>query len=142
MRVPCLRRAVAEAKTAWRAGHRRAYRPWVPEPEMWLQFDWGAGPVIAVWHMITNDVDYTDLGPAYFLTRTDPDRQARRLIGQLHQLGHHVDLHPVFVQADPRCPQAALGKAWTDHDRCCTDAKGAASENWRRPLTPCGAEGI
>lgn len=41
------RRAVADAKTLWRAGHRRAYRPWVPEPGMWLQFDWGAGPVIA-----------------------------------------------------------------------------------------------
>ncbi|MEV8518156.1 IS21 family transposase, partial [Dactylosporangium sp. NPDC051484] len=41
------RRAVAEAKTAWRAGHRRAYRPWVPEPGMWLQFDWGAGPFVA-----------------------------------------------------------------------------------------------
>ena len=41
------RRAVAEVKTRWRAGHRRAYRPWVPEPGMWLQFDWGAGTVIA-----------------------------------------------------------------------------------------------
>ncbi len=40
------RRAVAEAKTAWKAGHRRRYRPWVPEPGMWLQFDWGKGPVI------------------------------------------------------------------------------------------------
>lgn len=41
------RRAVAEAKAAWRAGHRRRrYRPWVPEPGMWLQFDWGAGPRI------------------------------------------------------------------------------------------------
>lgn len=38
------RRAVAEAKTAWRAGHRRTYRPWVPEPGMWLQVDWGEGP--------------------------------------------------------------------------------------------------
>src|SRR5437764_4600353 len=40
------RRAVAEAKQAWRAGHRRKYRPWVPEPGMWLQFDWGEGPRI------------------------------------------------------------------------------------------------
>lgn len=40
------RRAVAETKTAWRAGHRRRYRPWVPEPGMWLQFDWGEGPRI------------------------------------------------------------------------------------------------
>src|SRR5438093_6129582 len=40
------RRAVAEVKTAWRDGHRRRYRPWVPEPGMWLQFDWGEGPRI------------------------------------------------------------------------------------------------
>jgi transposase len=40
------RRAVAAAKAAWRAGHRRAYRPWIPEPGMWLQWDWGEGPRI------------------------------------------------------------------------------------------------
>jgi transposase len=40
------RRAVAEVKEAWRAGHRRRYRPWVPEPGMWCQFDWGDGPTI------------------------------------------------------------------------------------------------
>jgi transposase len=38
------RRAVAAAKAAWRAGRRRTYRPWVPEPGLWLQFDWGEGP--------------------------------------------------------------------------------------------------
>ena len=41
------RRAVAEVKAAWRIGHRRRYRPWVPEPGMWCQFDWGDGPLIA-----------------------------------------------------------------------------------------------
>jgi transposase len=40
------RRAVATAKARWRAGHRRTYRPWITEPGMWLQFDWGAGPII------------------------------------------------------------------------------------------------
>jgi transposase len=38
------RRAVAEVKAAWRAGHRRTYRPWITEPGLWLQFDWGEGP--------------------------------------------------------------------------------------------------
>jgi transposase len=38
------RRAVAEVKTAWRAGNRRSYRPWVPEPGLWIQVDWGEGP--------------------------------------------------------------------------------------------------
>jgi transposase len=41
------RRTVAELKATWRAGHGRVYRPWIPEPGMWLQFDWGDGPRIA-----------------------------------------------------------------------------------------------
>lgn len=40
------RRAVARAKAAWRAGHRRTYRPWITEPGLWLQFDWGEGPKV------------------------------------------------------------------------------------------------
>jgi transposase len=40
------RRAVANAKQAWREGHRRQYRPWITEPGLWLQFDWGYGPVV------------------------------------------------------------------------------------------------
>lgn len=40
------RRAVAQAKAAWRAGNRRTYRPWISEPGLWLQFDWGAGPQV------------------------------------------------------------------------------------------------
>ena len=38
------RRAVAEVKAAYRAGHRRVHRPWVPEPGLWLQYDYGDGP--------------------------------------------------------------------------------------------------
>jgi transposase len=41
------RRAVAAAKKTYRAGRRRLYRPWVPEPGMWAQFDWCDGPVVA-----------------------------------------------------------------------------------------------
>lgn len=40
------RRAVAQVKAAWRAGHRRTYRPWITEPGLWLQFDWAAGPKV------------------------------------------------------------------------------------------------
>src|SRR5699024_9020581 len=40
------RRAVAQVKAAWRAGHRRTYRPWITEPGLWLQFDWGEGPKV------------------------------------------------------------------------------------------------
>ena len=38
------RRAVAEVKAAYRAGRRRVHRPWVPEPGMWFQYDFGDGP--------------------------------------------------------------------------------------------------
>lgn len=41
-----VRRAVAEAKRSLRAGRRRVYRPWIPEPGMWAQWDWGQGPTI------------------------------------------------------------------------------------------------
>lgn len=40
------RRAVADAKARYRKGHRRSYRPWVPEPGMWCQYDWADGPKI------------------------------------------------------------------------------------------------
>ena len=40
------RRAVAELKQAYAAGHRRVHRPWVTEPGMWLQYDYGDGPMI------------------------------------------------------------------------------------------------
>ena len=40
------RRAVAGVKAAYRRGRLRVYRPWLPEPGLWLQFDWGDGPLI------------------------------------------------------------------------------------------------
>jgi hypothetical protein len=40
------RRAVADLKAAWHAGRRRVHRPWVPEPGMWAQYDFGDGPRI------------------------------------------------------------------------------------------------
>ena len=41
------RRAVATVKQAFNAGRRRVHRPWVPEPGMWFQWDYGAGPLVA-----------------------------------------------------------------------------------------------
>jgi transposase len=41
------RRAVAEAKAAWQAGHRLLARPWAAEPGMWLQFGWSEGPRVS-----------------------------------------------------------------------------------------------
>ena len=40
------RRAVATVKKSYRAGHVRVHRPWITEPGMWLQYDYGDGPVV------------------------------------------------------------------------------------------------
>jgi hypothetical protein len=40
------RRAVAGVKAAYRLGRARVHRPWVTEPGLWLQYDFGDGPVI------------------------------------------------------------------------------------------------
>jgi transposase len=41
-----LRRAFAEAKAVYRAGHRRRFRPWLPEPGLWFQWDYADGPLV------------------------------------------------------------------------------------------------
>jgi transposase len=41
------RRAVAAAKRRWRAEHGRRTRPWVVEPGLWMQWDYGDGPNVA-----------------------------------------------------------------------------------------------
>src|SRR5271165_946844 len=41
------RRAVARVRAAYKSGRVRVHRPWVtPEPGMWLQYDFGDGPVV------------------------------------------------------------------------------------------------
>ena len=42
-----VRRAVASVRLNWKAGWRRMYRPWVVEPGVWAQWDWGMAPR---WH--------------------------------------------------------------------------------------------
>jgi transposase len=41
------RRVVATLKDQWRRANARPYRPWLPEPGLWLQWDYGDGPVVA-----------------------------------------------------------------------------------------------
>jgi len=40
------RRIVSRAKSEWRRGHHRGYKPWVTEPGGWLQYDFGDGPKV------------------------------------------------------------------------------------------------
>ncbi|MGW4975451.1 IS110 family transposase, partial [Streptomyces mirabilis] len=49
--------------------------------------------ITALWHMLTDNVPYQELGGTYY-TRRDPERVARRAINQLNQLGYTVTLNP------------------------------------------------
>jgi hypothetical protein len=40
------RRWVAESKRRWRRKHGRRTRPWIPEPGLWMQWDYGDGPMV------------------------------------------------------------------------------------------------
>jgi transposase len=57
----------------------------------------GHSVLIAVWTMLTRDVEYHDLGAGHFIERLGSHgkvRQTRRLIDQLNQLGYQVTLQP------------------------------------------------
>jgi hypothetical protein len=41
-----VRREMKTVKENFRRGRRRVYRPWIPEPGMWAQWDWGTGPIV------------------------------------------------------------------------------------------------
>jgi transposase len=40
------RRVVEAVKVQWRRETARSYKPWIPEPGLWLQFDYGDGPLV------------------------------------------------------------------------------------------------
>ncbi len=48
----------------------------------------------AVWHMLTDDVDYADLGGDYF-ARLDPEHAMRRIVRQANMLGFTVRFDPI-----------------------------------------------
>jgi transposase len=47
-----------------------------------------------IWHQLTTGECFHDLGDDYFQRRRDPERETRRLVAQLEQLGFHVALTP------------------------------------------------
>jgi hypothetical protein len=50
--------------------------------------------ITAVWHMLSDNVPYHELGGSYF-TQRDPERAARRAISRLNELGYQVTLNPM-----------------------------------------------
>ena len=51
--------------------------------------------IVIVWHMLTANTAYADLGADYYDRCTDPAAQTRRLVAkQLQALGHIVTLEP------------------------------------------------
>ncbi len=77
------RRAVATAKEAYERGHRRIFRPWVPEPGLWFQWDWGQGPSIwgrdtQLWVRVARVVALSGHHPDVGQDAADGDRVHRR----------------------------------------------------------------
>jgi transposase len=50
--------------------------------------------VVIIWHILATGKPYHELGPDYFTSRMDPERETRRLIARLEALGHAVTLQP------------------------------------------------
>lgn len=48
----------------------------------------------AAWYVLTNDVDYRDLGPDYLARRINPEQRARRLVHELEKIGYHTTITP------------------------------------------------
>jgi transposase len=49
--------------------------------------------VDVIWHLLSTGEVFEDLGDDYFQRRHDPDRQARRLVAQLEELGFSVTIN-------------------------------------------------
>jgi transposase len=49
---------------------------------------------VIIWHVLTTGTTYTDLGPDFYATRSDPAKETQRLIARLEALGHSVTLAP------------------------------------------------
>ena len=51
--------------------------------------------LVTIWHILTNECDFEDLGSDWFDRRTDNERHARRLAHQIERLGYKVTVEPV-----------------------------------------------
>jgi transposase len=54
----------------------------------------GHSILIGVWHILTDDIDWTDLGEDYFTRRNNPDQIGRRKLNELNSLGWTITTNP------------------------------------------------
>jgi len=47
-----------------------------------------------VWHVLSTQTPYRDLGGDYFLRRDNPENRRRRALDQLERLGYRIILEP------------------------------------------------
>jgi transposase len=50
--------------------------------------------LVAVWHMLSQHVEFIELGADHNTHRHSPEAETRRLVRRLESLGHHVQLDP------------------------------------------------
>ena len=50
--------------------------------------------LVTIWHVLSNQTPYYDLGGDYFLRRDNPEHRRRRALDQLRRLGYRVTLEP------------------------------------------------
>lgn len=50
--------------------------------------------LIEIWHILTNDVFYDDLGDQFYAERS-PDKTKQRALDQLRKMGYDVTLNPL-----------------------------------------------
>ncbi len=55
----------------------------------------GHSILVAAWHMLTDDVDYDELGPDWFARKVNDDHRRDQAIRNLHDLGYRVTLERV-----------------------------------------------
>jgi transposase len=93
------RRAVEVAKASYAKGRRRVFRPWVPEPGMWFQFDWGDGPlvggVLRTW-LFCAWLAWSRFRVVIAVT----DKTLPTLIGCIDQTLRHFDGVPTYALTD------------------------------------------
>jgi transposase len=50
--------------------------------------------LVIVWHVLTEQQPYAELGVDYFTRRADPEAHARRLAREIEKLGFDVTIQP------------------------------------------------